>query len=188
METMLAEPPIRESTTDVQGFQMFYQEKFRLIYRYVYRKVGNREDAEDLTSEIFLKAVSALNQEFSPHSMHKWLFLIARSTVADYWRTHYRLPTNSLDVLLETGWEGPPEEEPIAISDRPLERVQRILQALPERYRKVLICRFLLKLSLRDTAVSMGTTVATIKTLQFRALKRAADLEHIVAERQRVAM
>jgi RNA polymerase sigma-70 factor (ECF subfamily) len=45
-----------------------------------------------------------------------------------------------------------------------------------------LTCRFLLKLSLRDTAVSMGATVATIKTLQFRALKRAADLERIVAE------
>ncbi len=42
---------------DVQGFQRFYQEKFRLIYRYVYSQVGNREDAEDLTSEIFLKAV-----------------------------------------------------------------------------------------------------------------------------------
>ncbi len=92
---------------DVQEFQQLYREKFGLIYRYVYRKVGNREDAEDLTSEIFLKAVGAFNQEFSPPSMHKWLFLIARATVADYWRTHYRLPANSLDELLEAGWEGP---------------------------------------------------------------------------------
>ncbi len=173
---------------DAQEFQRFYQEKVGLIYRFVYSKVGNRENAEDLTSQIFLKAVSGINQERSPQSMHKWLFLVARTTIADYWRAQYRLPTNSLDTLLETGWEGPAEQEPIALSDRSLERVQRILQALPERYRKVLICRFLLKLSLRDTAVSMGTTVATIKTLQFRALKRAADLEDPVAERQRVAM
>jgi RNA polymerase sigma-70 factor (ECF subfamily) len=114
--------------------------------------------------------------------MQKWLFLVARTIVADYWRAHFRLPTHSLDELFETGWEGPAEEGPIAISESSVERVQHILQALPERYRKVLTCRFLLKLSLRDTAVSMGATVATIKILQFRALKRAADLERIVAE------
>ena len=167
---------------DVQEFQRFYQEQVGPVYRFVYSKVGNREDAEDLTSHIFLKAISSINQERSLQSMQKWLFLVARTTIADYWRAHYRLPTNSLDALLETGWEGPAEEEPIALSNRSLERVQRILQALPERYRKVLICRFLLKLSIRDTAVSMGATVATIKTLQFRALKRAADLEQVVAE------
>ncbi|SRR6266487_3504152 len=167
---------------DAQEFQRFYQEKVGLIYRFVYSKVGNRENAEDLTSQIFLKAVSGINQERSPQSMHKWLFLVARTTVADYWRAYYRLPTNSLDELLETGWEGPAEEEPMAISDRSLERVQHILQALPERYRKVLICRFLLKLSIRDTALSMGASVATVKIVQFRALKRAAHLEHVVAE------
>ena len=167
---------------NARDFQRFYQEQAVPVYRFVYSKVGNREDAEDLTSHIFLKAVSGINRERGPQSMQKWLFLVARSTVADYWRAHFRLPTHSLDELFETGWEGPSEEGPIAINDSSVERVQHILQALPERYRKVLICRFLLKLSLRDTAVSMGATVATIKTLQFRALKRAADLEHIVAE------
>jgi len=173
---------------DVQEFQRLYQEQAALVYRFVSSKVGNREDAEDLTSHIFLKAVSGINQERSLQSMHKWLFLVARTTVADYWRAHYRLPTNSLDALVETGWEGPAEEEPLARSESSVERVQRILQSLPERYRKVLICRFLLKLSLRDTAVSMGATVATIKTLQLRALKRAADLEDLVTERQRGAL
>ena len=161
---------------DAQEFQQFYQEQIGPIYRFVYSKVGHREDAEDLTSQIFLKAVRSISQEHSLQSMQKWLFLVARTTIADYWRAYYRLPTNSLDELLETGWEGPTEEESLVLSSRSLEQVQLILQALPERYRKVLICRFLLKLSLRDTALSMGATVATIKTLQFRALKRAADL------------
>src|SRR2546421_9744127 len=88
---------IRGVPMDVQEFQRFYQEKVGLIYRYVFSKVGNREAAEDLTSGIFLKAVGALNQEFSPQSMQKWLFLIARTTVADYWRVHYRRPNISLD-------------------------------------------------------------------------------------------
>src|SRR2546421_3604483 len=77
---------VRGVAMDVQEFQRFYQEKVGAIYHYVYSKVGNREEAEDLTSEIFLKAVSGIDQERSPQSMHKWLFLIARTTIADYWR------------------------------------------------------------------------------------------------------
>ena len=169
---------------DVQEFQTFYQEKFGLIYRYVYSQVGNREEAEDLTSEIFLKAVSSINYEHSPQSRHKWLFLITRTTLADYWRAHYRLPKSSLDELLETGWEGPAEEEPATLDDGPIDRVQRLLQALPERYREVLTCRFLLNLSIKATALRMGVTAASVKEIQFRALKRAADLERVVTEQQ----
>jgi len=187
---MLPVHAVRGDAMDVQEFQRLYQEKVGLIYRYVYSKVGNREDAEDLTSEIFLKAVSALNQEFSPQSMHKLLFLIARSTVADYWRAHYRLPANSLDELLEAGWEGPAEEEPAvaAISSGAAGRVRLLLQALPEQYREVLTCRFLLNLSIKATALRMGLTVAHVKVLQFRALKRAATLEQVVAEQQLSAL
>ncbi len=169
---------------DVHEFQTFYQEKFGLIYRYVYSNVGNREVAEDLTSEIFLKAVRGIDQERSPRSMQYWLYLIARTTIADYWRAHYRAPTSSLDELLEAGWEGPAEEEPTARSNRPAELVQRLLQALPEQYREVLTCRFLLNLSLKATALRMGVTVANVKVLQFRALKRAANLERVVTEQQ----
>ena len=164
----------------VQEFQTFYQENLGLIYRYVYSKVGNREEAEDLTSQIFIKAVRGVDTERGPQSIQKWLFQVARTTIADYWRTYYRVSVNSLDELLEAGWEGPAEEESTAVSSSPIERVQRILQALPEHYREVLNCRFLLNLSIRDTAVRMGLTEANVKVLQFRALKRAADLEHVL--------
>ena len=164
----------------VQEFQTFYQENLGLIYRYVYSKVGNREEAEDLTSQIFIKAVRGVDTERGPQSVQKWLFQVARTTIADYWRTYYRVSVNSLDELLEAGWEGPAEEESTAVSSSPIERVQRILQALPEHYREVLNCRFLLNLSIRDTALRMGLTEANVKVLQFRALKRAADLEHVL--------
>ena len=173
---------------DMHEFQQFYQEKVRLIYRYVYSKVGNREDAEDLTSVVFLKAVSAFNQEFSQQRMHKWLFLIARTTVADYWRAHYRRPSISLDELLEVGWEGPSEEGPAMISSELADCVQHLLQALPEQYREVLKCRFLLNLSIKNTALRMGLTEANVKVLQFRGLKRAANLEHLVAEHQQLVL
>ena len=164
----------------VQEFQTFYQENLGLIYRYVYSKVGNREEAEDLTSQIFIKSVRGVDTERGPQSVQKWLFQVARTTIADYWRTYYRVSVNSLDELLEAGWEGPAEEESTAVSSSPIERVQRILHALPEHYREVLNCRFLLNLSIRDTALRMGLTEANVKVLQFRALKRAADLEYVL--------
>lgn len=154
------------------------------IYRFVYKKVGNREEAEDLTSQIFLKVVSSIDRERGRQSMQQWLYLIARTIIADHWRARYRLPMSSLDELLDTGWEVPAEEEPTATSDSAADRVKRILQALPEQYREVLTCRFLLHLSLKDTALRMGVTVANVKVLQFRALKRAADLEQVVIEQQ----
>jgi len=166
---------------NVQEFQTFYQENLGLIYRYVYSKVGNREEAEDLTSQIFMKAVRGVDTERGPQSMHKWLFQVARTTIADYWRAHYRVSVNSLEELLEAGWEGPVDEEPAIMDGKPEDHVHSILQALPEHYREVLTCRFLLNLSIRETALRMNLTEANVKVLQFRALKRAADLEHIVA-------
>ena len=166
---------------NVQEFQTFYQENLGLIYRFVYSKVGNREEAEDLTSQIFMKAVRGVDTERGAQSMQKWLFQVARTTIADHWRAHYRISTSSLDQLLEVGWEGPVDEEPVAVSSTPTERVHRILQALPEHYKEVLTCRFLLNLSIRDTANRMCLTEANVKVLQFRALKRAADLERVVS-------
>ncbi len=56
-------------------------------------------------------------------------------------------------------------------------RVQRILAALPNNYREVLTCRFLYNLSIKETAQRLGLTEANVKVLQFRALKRAAELD-----------
>jgi RNA polymerase sigma-70 factor (ECF subfamily) len=144
--------------------------------------VGNHEDTQDLTSQTFIKAVRGVDHERGPHSMQKWLFQVARTTVADYWRAYYRVSLSSLDELLDAGWEGPMEEDPVATSTTPAERVQRILAALPPHYREVLTCRFLLNLSIKETAAKMGLTEANVKVLQFRALKSAAKLESVVLD------
>ena len=176
------------NTGDKRAFQAFYQEKFKPIYRFVYGKVGNREEAEDLTAEIFLKAMNGINLERDPVSMQQWLYLVTRTIIADHWRRYYRMPTSSLDELCDNGWEEPVVEEPMLVNIEQEERVQHILQALPERYREVLTCRFLLNLSVKATALRMDVTVANVKILQYRALKRAADLGHVVNDLQLQAM
>src|SRR5579885_3107462 len=97
------------SAGHAQEFRTLYQENLGLIYRFIYSKVGNREEAEDLTSQVFIKAVRGVDTERGALSVQKWLFQVARTTIADYWRTHYRISTSSLDELLEAGWEGPAE-------------------------------------------------------------------------------
>ena len=189
MQTKWAEHSLKEVPLDTQQeFQQFYQENLGLIYRHVYNQVGISEEAEDLTSQIFLKVVSNIDHERSRLSMKKWLYLIARSIIADYWRARSRLPKSSLDAMLEAGWEGPAEVEVIATSSGAEEGVERLLQALPEKYREVLKCRFLLKLSVKATALQMGVTEASVKVLQFRALKRAADLEQVVTQQEHRAL
>jgi len=169
--------------TNGQDFQAFYQENVTLIYRFVLSHVGNREEAEDLTSQVFLKAVRGMNPKRSSQGMRKWLYQVARTTIADYWRNYYRLPTGSLDELLGAGWDGSAAGEPardsVVSSSHPGERVKRLMQALPEQYREVLNCRFLLNLSIRETATRLGLTEGNVKVLQFRALKRAAVVAHV---------
>lgn len=184
---MQHDSPTQFAPLDRQAFQSFYRENLDLIYRYVYSKVGNREDAEDLTSHIFIKAVRHIDHGRTPQSTRSWLFQVARTTIADYWRAYYRTATSSLDALLEAGWEGPTEHEDedklFELSSSTADYVQRLLQALPERDREVLTYRFLLGLSIRETAVRMGVTEGNAKVLQFRALKHAADLECVVSDK-----
>ena len=160
----------------MQGFQALYEDNLVRVYRFVYQRLKNREEAEDLTSQIFLKALRYFDPERSEQSARSWLFKIAHTSIADYWRTHYRASISSLDVRLEVGWEGPAEEGMLGTNARAAERVNELLQALPERYREVLRCRFLFNLSIRETAATMGITEANAKVLQFRAIKYATTL------------
>ena len=171
------------SEHEQQEFQTFYEQHLAMIYRYVYSKVGNREEAEDLTAQIFIKAVRGVDATRGQQSMQKWLFQVARTTVADYWRKYYRATVSSLEELLDAGWEGPIEEEIVPSSMVPAERVTLLLRLLSEPHREVLTCRFLLSLSIKETAQRMNISEANVKVLQFRALKRAAELEPALGNR-----
>jgi len=166
-----------------QVFRTFYQENFGIVYRYVYSKVGIREEAEDLTAQIFMKAARSIDAERGQQSMQKWLFQVAHTTLADYWRRYYRASVSSLEELLDGGWEGPVETDPVEEGVTPTEKVQHILRLLPEHYRDVLTCRFLLNLSIKETALKLSLTEANVKVLQFRALKRAAELKPIMTDK-----
>ena len=141
----------------------------------MYRSVRYREEAEDLTSQIFLKVVIGLDETRAAKVTTIWLFQLTRTTLADYWRARARAPLCSLEALLDTGWDLRTKEPP-SLDDTAAKRVHLLLQALPTQFREVLTCRFLLDLSIRETARRMGLTIANVKVMQFRALNHAAHL------------
>lgn len=168
---------IVETERTIDDFEHLYQENLGLVYHYIFSHIGNRHEAEDLTAEVFLKAARTFDFTRAAHSGRTWLLLIARTTLADYWRVYYRATPVSLESLLELGWDTPAEEDLPVVNSGAEEQVQDILQALPVQYREVLTCRFLLNLTIRETALKMGLTETNVKVIQYRALKRAATLK-----------
>jgi len=160
---------------DGQTIEAFYLAHYGRVYQFVYRSVRNYQEAEDLTSQIFLKVVSSMDETRGAKMAQYWLIQLTRTTIADYWRARDRMPITSLEALQAVGWQGPAVDPP-ATRGAAGARVQLLLQALPPRYQEVLTCRFLLQLSIRDTALRMGLTTVNVKVLQLRALKRTAEL------------
>lgn len=168
--------------TRSQAIREVYEAYVEQIYKFVYFKLGNREDAEDVTSQVFMKAAVSLDVSQDPRSKLAWLYQVARTSVTDYWRRYYKIATCSLDEIDEVSLSEPaaepvyPGNTPDCGPDPDAERVRSVLALLPEKYRRVLELRFLQGYCLKDTALAMSTTEGNVRVLQHRALKRAAAL------------
>lgn len=169
---MCGEAPVLEGAEEHSDFEQTFESYVDPIYRFLYSRLGNREDAEDLASEVFLKASHGLDVSRSDAAIGRWLFTVARTVLADHWRRYYRY--GALLPFEETTAGGIPDSPEIRPHENEAERhVAEILDALPERYRQVLQLRFLNGLSVRETAQALGITSGNVKVLQHRALARA---------------
>jgi len=163
------------SLTEPVSLEQLFHQYLDPVYRFLYSRVGNPEDAEDLTSEVFLKASRQLDRGREEASIAGWLFIVARTVLADHWRRYYREgPSAPLD-------EGRVENTPTNVdspetSSASAELVTRVLTSLPERYRQVLELRFLTGYSVKETADELGISAANVKVIQHRALAKAVDL------------
>jgi RNA polymerase sigma factor (sigma-70 family) len=146
-------------------------EDLELVYAYVYARVGNRADAEDVTQQVALKAIPRLRAGASPGAIRSYLFAAARSALAAFWSARFGLPEDELreDVWVETRKPDPATDS--------ADRVHEILERLPANYRRVLELRFLRGYSLKEVAAELDTTVGGVKVMQLRALRAAARVE-----------
>ncbi len=146
-------------------------DELELVYAFIYARVGNRADAEDLTQQVALKAIPRLREGAPASAIRGYLFATARSVLGGFWSTRLGLSEAELreDLALVT----PPAEPP---SEEGAETVQRILAELSDNYRRVLELRFLHGYSLKEVAAEMKSTVGAIKVMQLRALRAAAKV------------
>ena len=161
-------------------WEAVYRDNIASIYRMMYSKVGNQPDAEDLTSQVFLGALPHLRPGASGGEVHHYLLATARTVLADHWRRHLGVQLTTLDEeVAAAGGDAPPADaETAGVRVR---RVRRVLGALPANYRTILELRFLRGCSLREAAARMGISVGNAKVVQYRALRRAAELGQEVA-------
>ena len=159
-------------------FEAIYDAHVTAIHRFVYARVGNRPDAEDLTGQVFMRAVEQLDLDRPAPQISAWLYRVAQNAVADYWRAFYRLPQVGVEQVA-AAWEPVmPQPDPHADSDadRAATAVRGLLKRLPDQYARVLELRFLQRLSVAETASRLGITHGNAKVLQYRALRKAALL------------
>ena len=162
--------------TALEGIYDSYSEQ---IYKFIFFKVGNREDAEDITSQVFIKAANSIDIAQTEQTQLAWLYQVARTTITDHWRGYYRGVSTSLDEMEENSTLHL-AAEPIVLGsaqdddlDPAVEKVRSVLALLPENYRRVLELRFLQGCSLRETATAMSITEANAKVIQHRAIQKA---------------
>jgi RNA polymerase sigma-70 factor (ECF subfamily) len=166
-------PHLRSVGPDTYGsWRAIYLDNVERVYRIMYAHVGNRADAEDLTSEVFQAALKPLRVSASIGEVRAYLLATARTVLAAHWRRHYGLEVTAIDLERERAQMAEPQPE----SDAP-QRVDALLAALPDRYAEILRLRFLQSCSLKETAHAMNISVANAKVLQHRALQRAATTQ-----------
>jgi RNA polymerase sigma-70 factor (ECF subfamily) len=151
------------------GWEAIYRDNVERVYRLMFSKVGNRADAEDLTTEVFLAALRPLRVSANVGEVRAYLLATARTVLAAHWRRTLGRQITGLDAdRIEDVFPEPPS------TDKATARAHSILAALPERYRRILHLRFLEAYSIKEAAAEMGISVANAKVLQHRALRQAA--------------
>lgn len=138
------------------------------VFRYVSYRVNDYQLAEDLTSEVFTRLLSALRDRNAPqNSLRGWLFSVASKVVKDHYRKKYRAEMTSLDETLPSDQDSPDE---IIESMLTQERLHQAMSTLTEEQKDVIALRFGFGMSIQDVSETMGKSEGSVKMLQARAI------------------
>ncbi len=172
---------VEQAKTDPEAFSQIYTLYVEKIYNYIYYRVGNHHDAEDLTAKVFYRALNHL-----PHYKNKgvpfaaWLYRIAHNLVANWHRDHNRHQVVALESL---SLRGDKNHNPHHAAERTNEREILLagIQQLPPERQKLLTLKFVEKMSNAEIGRMMGRSEGAIKSLYHRTL---VSLKEILAEHE----
>lgn len=162
---------------EASAFGLLYDHYQPQIYRFVMLKTGRREEAEDLTHQVFLHALQHIkNYKDLGYPFSSWLYQIARNQIIDHYRT--RRTNLSLEEAEADAVAGDnPETE---TSDKlELEKLRVAILKLKPEYQDVIILRFVEELTIKEVAGALGKSEGAVKLLQHRALKQLKKIMDI---------
>jgi RNA polymerase sigma-70 factor (ECF subfamily) len=152
------------------AFGLLYDRYQPAIYRFIYLKVGHREEAEDLTHQVFLKAwenIERFRNEGLPIS--SWLYRIARNRIIDHYRT--KKTTFEFDEAVDEALQHMEDISDAAGKKMALEEAYSALRTLPQEQQDIILMRFVEELTVPEIADILGKNQGTVRVLQHRALK-----------------
>ena len=169
----------RAQRGDVDALGALYDQHQAAIFRYLWARLGDRQTAEDLTGDVFMRMLGALPNYRPTAPFRAWLYRIARNLLVDHYRKHAQpaLPLHHAEGQTA-------DSDPITLAEHTLtlERLHRALAQIEETQREVVALRFLSGLSLHETAAAVEKTEAAVKALQHRglaALRAALQQEQV---------
>ncbi|MEK6321162.1 MAG: sigma-70 family RNA polymerase sigma factor [Acidobacteriota bacterium] len=171
-ETDTAERLVIEAAQqDPARFAELYENHFARVYAYIARRVRDRHEAEDLTSEVFHQALASLPRfEWRGVPFAAWLFKIAANSIID----RSKRAAKEREIL--PGTDFPAEEVNVEEIDQRA-RLFQLVDRLPEDQRLVIVKRFADDKSIREIAQELGRSEGAVKQLQFRALQNLRTRE-----------
>ncbi|MBO8176646.1 MAG: RNA polymerase sigma factor SigX [Bacillus sp. (in: Bacteria)] len=163
-------------------FEKLYDKYHQDVFQFLFYMVKNRELAEDLVQEVYIRVLKA-QYHFQGRSSEKtWLYSIAKNVAIDYFRKQKGWKERIVDFF---DWKkqlvisDAPMPEEIAIQKEEIQLMFECLQRCTTDQQMVIIMRFIQELSIQETAEALGWTESKVKTTQHRALK--ALKKHMMA-------
>lgn len=152
------------------AFAEIYERYIDGVYGYCYRRLGNREIAEDATSLIFSRALAAIPR-FQPKStLRSWIFTIAHNVITDQYRSAAKVSVQPLDATWDIANDEPSPEDSAILKENQ-EMLQQLLTYLTEDQLRVVELR-LADLTGPEIQTVLGRTRSWVNTTQFRAVQR----------------
>ncbi len=165
--------------TAIAALYNAYKEK---VFKFIFFRIGNQADSEDLFQEVMIAAFESLNRFEGRVAFLHWCYQIARNKIAYFWRQNLPKRTQTLDDNdIETKFGAPDEnsdeeESPYPPEEMAKQEVSKILAKMPENYAEILKLRFLEGKTILEAAAIMNISESNAKVLQHRALKKASSL------------
>ena len=159
---------------DPDAFASLYDRYVERVYRFaLYRVHGDSALAEDITSEVFLRALRKIKGfTWQGRDVGAWFLTIARNLVLDHFKSgRARLEVLGAEAPLGSAGDNVLDAEDAALSRVSQQDLYKAIQQLGSEQQEVIYWRFLQSYSVAETAAAMGKTDGAIKALQYRAVK-----------------